>query len=184
MLPGMAGRHAIMPAKTSDENCLCRRFIFCVCRDDFVQTVARLHCQRGIGRGRLSGITARAVGGDSPFGGEVNQTSDLDDLVSVAWGTERLGLHRGHAPIQNVLEAFLGITHSQMHIFMEEEKMNLADVCRRLGFAPENLVESLAASFAPFVEEGVRNGVIAADEAAAWNEKIRDTFHRRVHWRK
>ena len=131
----------------------------------------------------IAGMTARAVGGDSPFGGEVNQTSDLDDLVAAAWGTERLGLHRGHAPIQNVLEAFLGITHSQMHIFMEEEKMNLADVCRRLGFAPENLVESLAASFAPFVEEGVRNGVIAADEAAAWNEKIRDTFHRRVHWR-
>ncbi len=41
--------------------------------------------------------------------------------------------------------------------------MNLAAVCEHFGFDPENLVETLTASFVPFLEQGVENGVISAD---------------------
>ena len=127
-------------------------------------------------------LTARAVGGVSPFDGSVDQKSDLDDLVATAWGSGSLGLHRGHAPIRGVLEAYLGITHNEMHVFMEEQGLNLAGVCEHFGFDPENLVETLTASFAPFIEQGVNNGVITNDEAAHWMERIRTEFRNRVYW--
>ena len=130
----------------------------------------------------ITNLKARGTGGGAPFDGTVNTESDLDDLVATAWGVSRLGLHRGHAPIESVLEAFLGISHDEMHVFMEDEGMNLAEVCQHLGFEPENLVETLTASFVPFLEEGVDNGVISSDEVAMWTEQIRTQFSNRVYW--
>ena len=127
-------------------------------------------------------MTARAFGGGSPFDGSVDQKSDLDDLVATAWGDGSLGLHRGHAPIRGVLEAFLGITHKEMHVFMEEQSLNLAGICKHFGFDAENLVETLTASFVPFIEQGVKNGVIKDDEAAYWTERVRAEFRNRVYW--
>ena len=127
-------------------------------------------------------MTARAAGGGSPFDGSVDQKSDLDDLVATAWGSGWLGLHRGHRPIRSVLEAFLGITHREMHVFMEEQDMNLASVCKHFGFDPENLVETLTASFVPFIEQGVQNGVITEDEVDYWTERVRTEFRNRVYW--
>ena len=127
-------------------------------------------------------ITSSASGGGSPFDGTVDQASDLDDLVATAWGVGSLGLHRGHRPIFDVLEAFLGINHKEMHVLMEDEGMNLAAVCKHLGFESDNLIESLTASFVPHVEQGVKNGVIKSEEVSPWMQKIRDAFTRRVNW--
>lgn len=124
-------------------------------------------------------MTAR---GGSPFDGSVDQKSDLDDLVAAAWGNASLGLHRGHRAIRDVLEAFLGITHSEMHVFMEEQGLNLAGICNHFGFDPENLIETLTASFVPYIEQGVRNGVITDDEIAYWTERVRTEFRNRVYW--
>ena len=67
----------------------------------------------------ISNITARGTVGTSPFDGTVDEKSDLDDLVKLAWGDGWLRLHRGHSPIKQVLKAFLGINnHEQMHVLM------------------------------------------------------------------
>lgn len=130
----------------------------------------------------IADMTAHASSGGSPFDGVVDQESDLDDLVATAWGNGALGLHRGHSTIRNVLEVFLGITHKEMHVFMEDQGLNLAGICRHFGFDPENLIETLTASFAPFVQQGVKNGVIRDDKAARWTERIRTEFRNRVYW--
>ena len=124
-------------------------------------------------------MTAR---GGSPFDGSVDQKSDLDDLVAAAWGNASLGLHRGHRAIRDVLEAFLGITHSEMHVFMEEQGLNLAGICNHFGFDPENLIETLTASFVPYIEQGIRNGVITDDEIAYWTERVQTEFRNRIYW--
>ncbi len=130
----------------------------------------------------LTNITARGTGGGSPFDGKVDQKSDLEDLVETAWGNGRLGLHRGHGPIEEVLEVFLGITHDEMHVLMDSG-LNLAGVCETLGLDSENLIETLTASFVPFIQEGVDNKVITSEEATIWTERVRTEFRRRVHWK-
>ncbi|MEM1366665.1 MAG: hypothetical protein AAGG02_01360 [Cyanobacteria bacterium P01_H01_bin.15] len=130
----------------------------------------------------LTKITAHGTRGSAPFDGKVDHRSDLEDLVQMAWGDGSLGLHRGHAPIINVLEAFLGINHDEMQILMEEFELNLAGVCKTLNLDAENLVATLTASFTPFIEAGVSNGVITPDEVDTWTERIHDEFYNRVHW--
>lgn len=131
----------------------------------------------------ITTMKAKGTGGGSPFDGTVNTASDLDDLAETAWGDGGLDLHRGHAPIQSVLEAYLGISHEEMHVMMEDCNMNLAAVCEAFGFDPENLIETLTASFAPFIEQGVSNGVITTDEAADWKQQVRTQFSNRVYWK-
>jgi len=118
----------------------------------------------------------------SAFDGQVDEADDLADLVAVAWGNGSLGLHRGHAPIENVLETFLGISHDEMHVLMEDAGLNLYGVCKHLGLPTENLIQSLVNSFRPFVSEGVSNGVITAKEADQWVEQLRAEFSKRVYW--
>ena len=130
----------------------------------------------------ITNLQANGTGGGSPFDGIVNNASDLDALVETAWGDGDLDLRRGHAPIQSVLEAYLGISHAEMHVMMENCNMNLAAVCAVLGFDPENLVETLTASFVPFIEQGVTNGVLTSDKVADWTEQVRTQFRNRVNW--
>ena len=130
----------------------------------------------------MTNLTARATGGGSPFDGEVNELSDLDDLVSTAWGVSRLGLHRGHAPIEGVLEAFLGIDHDKMHEYMEDDGLNLAGTCDVLGLDADKLVQSLTNSFEPYVDEAINHGVITADQKQEWLDKIKEEFTKRVYW--
>ena len=65
---------------------------------------------------------------------------------------------------------------------MDQKGLNLAGICRHFGFDPENLVATLTASFTPFIDEGVENGVILKDEARNWTEQIRAEFSYRVYW--
>ncbi len=130
----------------------------------------------------ITDMKARATGGGGPFDGVVDSVADLDDLVSSAWGVDWLGSHRGHRPIQGVLEVFLGISHDQMHYYMEQENLNLAGVCKELGYDPDKLVESLTNSYEPYIEEAVTKGIIPASDATTWKAKVREQFKRRVYW--
>lgn len=81
-----------------------------------------------------------------------------------------------------MLEAFLGISHEQMHVYMERDGLNLASTCEVLGFMPENLVETLTNSFEPYVNQGVAKGIITQAERLVWIERVRTEFRNRVYW--
>lgn len=130
----------------------------------------------------MTDLIATATGRVSPFDGVVDAPKDLEDLVQSALGDSSLDLHRGHDEIKNVLEAYLGISHEEMHVFMEEEKLNLAGVCQRLGLKPENLLKTLEASYAPWVEKAVTSGVISASDADFWSQEIAEALRVRVYW--
>lgn len=130
----------------------------------------------------ITDLRARGSGRAAPFDGTVDTKADLHDLLLTARGDASLDLHRGHDGIRNVLEAYLGISHDEMHIFMDQKGLNLAGICRHFGFDPENLVATLTASFTPFIDEGMENGVILKDEAGNWTEQIRAEFSYRVYW--
>ncbi len=131
--------------------------------------------------GVLTDVVADAQGGRAFFDGTVDEVSDLDDLVADAWGDGDLGLHRGHAQVENVLEAFLGIDHDGMHDLMDQG-LNLAATAEALDKDPAALVETLTYSYIPFVEQGVDNGVISSDELDVWVDLIRTEFDDRVYW--
>jgi len=117
-----------------------------------------------------------------PFKGKVDHLSDLEDLVATAGGIDGLDLHRGHSPIQSVLEAFLGISHDQMHIYMERDSLNLAGTCEALGIPPENLVQTLTNSFEPYVDQGVAKGLITQEEKLEWLKRVNTAVSGRVYW--
>ncbi len=129
----------------------------------------------------ITDIVADAAGGRSTFDGVVDELEDLDALVVDAWGDGGLGIHRGHAQVENVLEAFLGIDHDEMHEYMDAG-FNLGAIAEELGKDPEALVETLTASYAPFVADGVDNGIITEAEAVEWTSLIRTEFSDRVYW--
>lgn len=103
-------------------------------------------------------------------------------MVASASGIGDLDLHKGHSPIQSVLEAFLGISHEQMHIYMEKDGLNLAGTCQVLGMQPENLIQTLTNSFEPFVDQGVGKGLITQKEKVEWISRIKTEFQNRVYW--
>ena len=130
----------------------------------------------------LTNITAKGKGYGVPFKGSVDQLSDLEDLVATASGIDGLDLHRGHSPIQSVLEVFLGISHEQMHVYMERDGLNLAGTCEALGILPDNLIQTLTNSFEPYVDQGVAQGLITQTEKREWIDRVKSEFHNRVHW--
>ena len=130
----------------------------------------------------LVNITAKGKGYGVPFKGTVDRVSDLEDLVATASGIGGLDLHRGHSPIQSVLEEFLGISHEQMHIYMERDGLNLAGTCGALGIPPENLIQTLTNSFEPYVDQGVALGIVTPAEKLEWIDRVKTAFHSRVYW--
>lgn len=93
-----------------------------------------------------------------------------------------MDLHRGHSPIQSVLEVFLGISHEQMHIYMERDGLNLAGTCEALGISPENLIQTLTNSFEPYIDQGVALGLINEVEKLEWIDRVNTAFRNRVNW--
>ncbi len=132
--------------------------------------------------GVLTNITAQGHGYGVPFKGTVKQLSDLEDLVTTAAGIGELDLHRGHSPIESVLEQFLGISHKQMHVYMEKDGLNLAGCCKAENLSPANLIQSLTNSFEPFIDQGVSLGIINATEKPEWLSRVKAQFHKRVFW--
>ncbi|MBX2835201.1 MAG: hypothetical protein KTR35_00020 [Gammaproteobacteria bacterium] len=104
-------------------------------------------------------------------------------MVATASGIGELDLHKGHSPIQSVLEAFLGISHEQMHVYMERDGLNLAGTCEVLGIEPENLIQTLTNSFEPFIDQGVAKGLITQADKPEWIDRVKTQFRNRVYWR-
>lgn len=129
----------------------------------------------------ITDMKADVTGPGVRFDGAVTNISDLNDLVEMAWGDGAFGLHRGTESIKAVLEAYLGISGDEIRIF-QKEGMNLAAICEHFGFDPENLVDTFTASYIPFLEEGVANGVIPYSDVGIWEEQIRTQFSNRVYW--
>ena len=100
-----------------------------------------------------------------------------------AAGIDGLDIHRGHSPIESVLETFLGISHAQMHVYMERDGLNLAGTCEALGIPPENLIQTLTNSFEPFVDQALALGLITEAEKLDWIDRVKAQFHFRVHWK-
>ena len=129
----------------------------------------------------VTGLVAPATGGGSPFDGVVNTAADLENLAETAYGEAALDLHRGHMPVQNVLEAYLGISHTSMHEYINQGD-NLAATAQDLGYSVDGLIQSLVNGFTPYIEQGVSNGVITQAEVATWTARIRTEFTNRVYW--
>lgn len=132
--------------------------------------------------GILTNLTAQGYGYGVPFKGAVKQLSDLEDLVTTAAGIGELDLHRGHSPIESVLELFLGISHDQMHVYMESDGLNLAGCCVALHLSPDHLIQSLTNSFEPYIDQGVSLGVITAKDKPEWVSRVKAKFRKRVFW--
>ena len=130
----------------------------------------------------IMGLTATATGRISPFDGVMDEATDLEDLVTSALGDGSLDLHRGHDEIGNVLEAFLGISHDEMHALMEQENLNLAGVCERFGFDPENLLLTLEDSYSPWISEAVTKGIVSEADAEYWDKAVSEALRVRVYW--
>jgi len=81
-----------------------------------------------------------------------------------------------------VLEVFLGISHEQMHIYMERDNLNLAGICEELGMPTENLIQTLTNSFEPFIDQGVALELITKAEKLEWSDRVKTAFHYRVYW--
>lgn len=134
--------------------------------------------------------TAPVTSGQRPAGGRgggaaatsASTQADLDALVQDAYGDGALDLHRGHQPVQDVLDEILVISHEELHVYMEEQELNLAAVATELGIDPQTLIDALVASRMPAVESLLSDGTITADQAAAYEAALGEAFTFRVTW--
>lgn len=130
---------------------------------------------RGDGPGGRGGPDAVDVGA-------VATEADLVALVQSAYGDAGLGLHRGHEPVQDVLDAVLTISHDELHVRMEEQGQNLAAIATDLGSDPQTLVDALVASWSPAIDAVLASGEITGAEAADYRSALEEAFTFRVTW--
>lgn len=146
----------------------------------------------GAGTSSTSGSTSsdatRPEGGpgDGGPGGEdpssVSTEEELVQLIQSAYGEAGLGLHRGHQPIEDVLDTVLEISHDELHVRMEEQGQNLATVAEDLGIDPQVLIDALVDKYAVAVDTLLEDGTITSDEADAYLDALEDAFTYRVTW--
>ncbi|KQT94141.1 hypothetical protein ASG49_04315 [Marmoricola sp. Leaf446] len=131
--------------------------------------------------------SGRGQGGGQggPGGTDVSSVTtqeQLDALVQEAYGEASLGLHRGHQPIESVLDEVLGITHDELHVRMEEQGQNLAAVAEDLGIDPQTLVDALVELDSPAVDATLAAGNITETQAAAYEDALAEAFSWRISW--
>jgi len=134
-----------------------------------------------------SSTAAGNRGGDRGPGGsgvDVNSVSTEADLIAViqeAYGDGDLGLHRGHQPVEDVLNDVLKISHDELHTRMDKGQ-NLAAVATDLGIDPQTVVDALVESWSPAIDSALAAGAITEDEAAAYRTALEEAFTFRVNW--
>jgi hypothetical protein len=131
-------------------------------------------------------------GGERPAGGEggpgevdplsVRTEEELVSLIQSAYGEAELGLHRGHQPVQDVLDEVLTISHDELHVRMEEQGQNLATVATDLDIDPQTLVDAMVESWSPAIDNLLEAGTITQDEAAAYTDALEEAFTFKVTW--
>ena len=126
---------------------------------------------------------------DGPRGGgpggvdvsSVDTEEELVELVQEAYGDAGLDLHRGHQPVQDVLDEVLAISHDELHVRMEAGQ-NLAAVAEDTGVDPQTLVGALVDAWSPAVDDLLAAGTITEDEAEQYRQALADAFTFRVAW--
>jgi DNA-binding phage protein len=124
-----------------------------------------------------------AAGG--PGGVDVSSVSTEDELIAMiqeAYGDASLDLHRGHQPVQDVLDEVLGISHEELHVRMEEQGQNLANVADDIGVGQQALIDALVESWSPAIDTLLENGTITQAEADSYLEALEEAFTFRVTW--
>lgn len=127
--------------------------------------------------------SAAAAGG--PGGVDVSSVSTEDELIAMiqeAYGDASLDLHRGHQPVQDVLDEVLGISHEELHVRMEEQGQNLATVANDIGVGQQALIDALVESWSPAIDTLLENGTITQAEADSYLEALEEAFTFRVTW--
>ena len=97
-------------------------------------------------------------GGGGPGGVDVSSVSTEEELIALvqeAYGDGSLDLHRGHQPVQDVLDEVLGISHDELHVRMEEQGQNLSAVATDLGIDPQTLIDAMVDSAGPAIDTPV-----------------------------
>ena len=129
-------------------------------------------------------------GGGMPRGGgpggaiAVSSVTTEDELVALvqdAYGDPGLDLHRGHQPVQDVLDEVLGITHEELHVRMEAGQ-GLAEVAEDLGVDPQELIDAMVAKYSPAIDTLLAAGTITQDEADQYLADLEEAFEFRVTW--
>ena len=128
-----------------------------------------------------TGRTGRGPGG----GVEVSAVTTEEQLISLiqeAYGDAGLGLHRGHEPVQDVLDEVLTISHDELHVRMEQQGQNLAAVATDVGVDPQTLINALVDAWSPAIDNLLQAGTITQQEADAYHEALVQAFTFRVTW--
>lgn len=129
---------------------------------------------------------AAGPGAGGPGGGidvdSVATVEALDELIQEAYGDGSLDLHRGHQPVQDVLDAVLVISHEELHVYMEEQNLNLAAVATEVGVEPQELIDALVAAWSPAIDNVLAAGAITEDQAADYLTALEEAFTYRVNW--
>ena len=129
---------------------------------------------------------SRRAGGDGGAGGSVEVSSvtteeQLVTLIQDAYGNASLGLHRGHQPVEDVLDEVLGISHDELHVRMDSGQ-NLATVAEDLGIDPQTLIDAMVAKYSPAIDTLLAAGTITQDEADQYLADLEEAFEYRVTW--
>ena len=111
----------------------------------------------------------------------VTTEEELVALIQDAYGDAGLDLHRGHQPVQDVLDEVLAISHDELHVRMDAGQ-NLATVAEDLGVDPQTLVDALVESWSPAIDDLLAAGTITADEAEQYRAALEEAFTFRVDW--
>ena len=124
-------------------------------------------------------------GGGGPGGVDVSSVSTEEELIALvqeAYGDGSLDLHRGHQPVQDVLDEVLGISHDELHVRMEEQGQNLSAVATDLGIDPQTLIDAMVESWSPAIDSVLASAEITEEEAEQYREALEEAFTFRVTW--
>ncbi|MEJ5913503.1 hypothetical protein [Pseudokineococcus sp. 1T1Z-3] len=122
--------------------------------------------------------------GGGPGGVDPSSVTTEEELVALiqsAYGDAGLGLHRGHQPVEEVLNEVLGISHDELHVRMDAGQ-NLATVADEVGVGQDALVAALVDSWSPAIDTLLADGTITQDEADQYLADLTEAFTYRVTW--
>ncbi len=113
--------------------------------------------------------------------GSVTTEDELIALIQDAYGDAGLDLHRGHQPVQDVLDEVLAISHDELHVRMDSGQ-NLAAVAEDIGVDPQTLIDALIESWSPAIDNLLADGTITEDEADQYREALEEAVTFRINW--
>jgi hypothetical protein len=125
--------------------------------------------------------------GGGPGGGpgvDVSSVTTEDQVIALvqeAYGAAGLDLHRGHQPVQDVLDEVLAISHDELHVRMDAGQ-NLAAVAEDIGADRQDLVDALTESWSSAIDEVLASGEITEDEAQQYRAALEEAFTFRINW--